>query len=835
MKRAPDSGRGRRAGGAPEGWARRATLALSLLALALTTFAIRTLPARDVVFPAPGEVRLLANDSYYHLRHARFAAQHFPHVQRWDVASRYPTGERTDAAGLFDLVIAATALVASGGSPSTQTLERAAAVIPPLLGALVIPVLYVLARSVSGAAPALLACALFLLYPGYSLGRTLLGFADHHAAEMLLALLSAVGLVRCVRAARAPSAPPWWRPAWLHALGLVLLVFTWNGAPLLLVVTFGALLAFGAFEVAVGVDPRPTARAAFRFGAGASIPVALVALLWPDALLEEELRRELLVACALLALGPAALLGAAGLAAAHGVRRVLCGIAVLLLPVAGCAAAILSSGSAAELAAAALSAKSALVDEQRPVNLGSLFDSLGPVGLLALAALPVAGGVAWRRESARLAILPLAFGSLLIALWWQAHDYDYYVPPFSALMAAFVITEAARIASRHGTTRTRRGLALALAVVLIAPIWPLRAVRAPWHDRAEIMHTLELGDGWRQALHWLRTESPAPSLPVDARMGPWTGGDFAYPEGTYGVLSSWESGNLVAALGERPAAEARGYRSSSFAFYLAEDETSALRLLCPRCRRPEQVRYVIVDARSLGDYFLAKVRQSGGDVDRYRARWATGRTGGHDAALMTLGGAYRRTLAARLLLDDGNGLSHFRLVYDSPHESYLTTVAQPQEEGYAARRRAIPIGSAQERERYAEWAEHGEAVETPAGLFYDGVLASSVKIFEHVRGARLQGRVPPLAHVEARLELDSLASGRSVRYRSSTNADDKGRFELVVAHASEADNEGTALRARGPYRIHVTPSDGAAERVLEMAVSEADVERGSWLLVRSPR
>ncbi|MHC4165317.1 MAG: STT3 domain-containing protein [Planctomycetota bacterium] len=131
------------------------------------------------VFRGPDDVRLLGADSYYHLRHARCAVREFPRLQRWDHATHYPHGERARTPGLFDLTLAAAAL------PAPTALPRVAAWAPVVLGLAAFAVLFVLVRLLAGRAAALLACLFLLLYPGGFLTRSLLGFADHHAAEVL--------------------------------------------------------------------------------------------------------------------------------------------------------------------------------------------------------------------------------------------------------------------------------------------------------------------------------------------------------------------------------------------------------------------------------------------------------------------------------------------------------------------------------------------------------------------------------------------------------------------------------------------------------------------------
>jgi dolichyl-diphosphooligosaccharide--protein glycosyltransferase len=793
-----------------------------VLALCAAVLAARVVPAWDVVFPASGEVRLLEIDGYYHLRHARFAAHHFPSLLRFDPGSRFPEGERANAAGLFDLALGAASLLLAGGRPSDATVARVAAWAPALLGALAVAALYRLARGVAGRGTALLACLLFGLYPGTSLGRTLLGFADHHAAEIVLALLCAAGLVRCLKEAQAPAAVPAWRPAWRDAGPLVLFLFTWNGAPLYLGLTALVLLAVGAFELGRGIAARATAVAALRHGAAVLLPTAAAALLRPDLVMEDG-STGLLLACALFAAGPALWLVALDRSARRGVPRALCAAAALALPLlaAGLAASLSESGARA--IGFFVGAKSALVHEQKPVGVATLGSLFGPLLLLAAAALPLTLREAWREPRRRVALVPVVFGWLLVALWLAVHDYDYTPPAFLALLAALAAAAALRLVRRSAP----RPVAALLALGLLAPVWPLGLVPSPWPAREDVMALRELDEGWSQTLRWMREHTPQPVLAADAAVPGWTGGDLAYPPGSYGVLSSWESGNFVAALARRPAAEARGFREHSFAFFLAESENRALELLCPRCGPGEEIRYVVTDARSLGDYFLAKVVQSGRDLERFRGVWGVhpGETG--EISLMGYGEAYRRTLAARLHLRDGSGLGHFRLVYESPQQSFLTYVARPGAGGLEFLRRAVPIESEQERARYAAWAGEGGVVATSLGLLYGGAVGASVKVFERVAGARVTGRAPPGARVEARLALRSLETGRSLGYERTIHAGQDGRFELALAHPTGSAGSRASLRADGPYVLRIVSAGLEPPPLRELEVSEAQVREGA--------
>ncbi len=823
------AGRGRRPAAAkPPGRERLAlgrTPALAVLALLVLLGGLaRTLPAWPHVYPAPGvtgaaatepgEVRLLGIDAYFHLRHAETAARHFPHLQRWDASTAYPFGERSNGVGLFDLALGGVARIVGLGEATRADLLRVAAWTPVVLGAAVLLLLYALARTVLGRPGALLACAILTLYPGHLLGRTLLGFADHHVAEVLLALATLLGLGACLAGQRRPDAPPAWRPALLASLPLAAFQFTWSGAPLYLGIAGLSLAAVACADLARGEPLRPFALACWRYGLGLGVWLS-AGLAAPALVMEPAYFHHLLAAAAALAVGlPLALAAAAG-ARRRGVPGPVCAGALALLGVALGVAGLRYSPELAGVVARLLGTKTALVDEQRAVDLAGFLNLLGPAGLLALAAPPLALWAAWRRPPAGRALLPVVFGALVLALWWRTHDYDYAPPAFVALMAAFALAESARLAGLD--RRPRRAAALAAALLLL-PLWPLGATRSPWVRSEEVVRLAELNAGWSQAMRWLRESTPEPSLPVHAPVAAWAGGDFAHPEGSYGVFSSWEFGSFVSALGERHAVHSRGFGFQTFAYFLAEDEARGRAILCPACGPGEEVRYVAIDARSLGDYFAGKALHDEYSLERFRGSAGRVSFEGQELELPTLGDAYRRTLAARLYLDDGRGLAHHRLVYESPHRSYLTYVASPRADGgFRTLRKSFPIDTPAQASLYARWRDASPAADTPIGFLYEGDITASVKLFEVVPGARLAGDAPPGALVEASLRLRARASGRELVYRQSGRAGPDGRFELVVPHPSRPE-PAVDVEPLGAYTLRV---DGeAGTRRLEVAAEQ---------------
>ncbi|MFC1938174.1 STT3 domain-containing protein [Chloroflexota bacterium] len=130
-------------------------------------------------------VRFLGADSWYHIRLLENLVAHFPHRIVFDPYTFYPHGQLVFFGSFYDQLVGFIAWVLGGGSPSQQLTHTVAAYIPPALGALAVFPVYFLARALFNWQTGLIASALVAILPGELMYRTLLGFADHHAAEIL--------------------------------------------------------------------------------------------------------------------------------------------------------------------------------------------------------------------------------------------------------------------------------------------------------------------------------------------------------------------------------------------------------------------------------------------------------------------------------------------------------------------------------------------------------------------------------------------------------------------------------------------------------------------------
>ena len=377
--------------------ARRGAIGAAVLLLVVLAFVVRVAWPWSTVFAGPSGVRLFDTDSYYHLRHARYATAHFPHLQAWDPGV-YPNGQPRRYAGLFDVSIAGAALVAGAGHPSEQRVAQVAAFTPAVLGALSVGALFWLGAATLGDAAGLLALLLLTLYPGTFIHRSLLGAVDHHVAEVLLALLTALGLAGAVRRGYAGAArpgPPWrrWLPDLRGAAPLALFFFTWFGAPIYLVLIAGVFFVIGTLLVARGDDVVPLARAAGRYGTGLLALSLLVRVAAPGLVMEEHTFKQAMLATALFAVGlPGYLLALRRIAppAAGRARSIAVALAGGLLAVVVVVVALRVVPAARGLVDQLVGVKTNLVKEQASLSIDKVAHLGGAPAFLALLALPVA-------------------------------------------------------------------------------------------------------------------------------------------------------------------------------------------------------------------------------------------------------------------------------------------------------------------------------------------------------------------------------------------------------------------------------------------------------------
>ena len=151
---------------------------------------IRAVLPFDTVFK-DGIIRFAADDAVFHMRLVENTLHNFPHRLNYDAFTYYPTGNNLHWGPLFTLIIATTSMIIGFGNPSMQLVNTVGAFMPAIMGALVVfPIYYIANKLFNNKLAGLIAALMIAVLPGQFLGRTVLGFTDHHAAEVLFSTLT---------------------------------------------------------------------------------------------------------------------------------------------------------------------------------------------------------------------------------------------------------------------------------------------------------------------------------------------------------------------------------------------------------------------------------------------------------------------------------------------------------------------------------------------------------------------------------------------------------------------------------------------------------------------
>ena len=540
-------------------------------------------------------------DAWYHMRLVDALIRDFPHRIWFDPYLRHPGGEVINVGPFFDWLIAAVALLLGGGSPDERLINVVGAFMPTIIGALTVIPVFVLGRELFSRRAGLWAAAVVGIVPGEILKRSLLGFTDHHCAEVLLSSLTLMFLVLALNATDHRRRL---RHAALGGLSLGCYLLTWSGGALfvvILVLWLSLLLVVTRYRGETGTDIA-------RVGLISLSIAAVMVLPW--------MRVTAPFAYQMVALGggAVALLVLHALAIATGGRQrwwvaylaVLAAVSALTVFAAvrmaptflgSVVGEVLRFSPRRTLALAGEATPLMLSDDRYPIPLWNQFTSSL---FLAVFGMTVAVRHGLRRQ---------ASGGLLLFIWTSAMlaatigqvRFAYYLAVNVALCAGFACDEVlALIQASQGprqnlgeTSRRHRAIPAVGGIVLVA------VLVGPNLSRYQALASVQTqaNPSWTTAMEWLRHNTPDPfgdpQRYFASVVGDITSGKARSTGSAYGVLSWWDYGYWIIRMGRRvPLANPRqtGVREVA-EFLLATDETVAARMADAL-----GARYVIVNA-----------------------------------------------------------------------------------------------------------------------------------------------------------------------------------------------------------------------------------------------
>ncbi len=224
-------------------------------------------------FVSDGGVTFRGNDPWYHLRETTYVVENWPATMPFDPWTNFPYGTAVDQFGtLFDQLVATAALVIGLGDPSPELIATTLAFAPAAFGALVAIPAYFVGKRLGGRVGGLFGVLVLALLPGTFLQYSLVGFGDHHAAEVffqavaVLAVMVALAVVerdkpvyelvvdRDLAALRRPV-------GWSALAGVAVALYVWTWPPaILLIAVLGIFLVLKiAADYLAGTSPEPVA------------------------------------------------------------------------------------------------------------------------------------------------------------------------------------------------------------------------------------------------------------------------------------------------------------------------------------------------------------------------------------------------------------------------------------------------------------------------------------------------------------------------------------------------------------------------------------------------
>ena len=542
-------------------------------------------PWDDVFAPstslgASSRVNFLETDAWYHVRLAENQVVNFPHRVTVDPYAA-PNGQYVAVAPLLDTIIATIVVVTQGRDAPADYIERVAAIVPAVVGVLAVAAVWALATLAFDRRAGLLAGFLAAVLPGHFLDRTLVGFVDHHALEVLLSVSTLAALSFALRSSNL-------RIAVLAGLLLGLYLLAWASGAF-----FVAILAVWIVLVPI-VAPGTAAVVAGTSTALAAVSALLMVLLFQDPALFRYNTQIAALAGLLVASSTVALFA----------RRIP--IALAIVAVSAIVMVALIYFVAPSLAQQVLGDLNRFrpdptrmaVLEARPLFLYSgnwlwsqpwvFFRSGFYVGIVAVLALAAS---LWRsRRADHLLIVCFTIANFLATL--GQNRFGYYLVPAVAVVGGWLAT---RILDWGGVPHAdnpqpkRRAwmpMQREVAVIVVAGI-----MVAPNLITAALTTTRVGGmpDYWFNAMQWLRQNTPEPFGDAGYYLQRY---DDANTPAAYSIMNWWDQGYWIIQTARRvPVANPTQAGAPVAAQFLtATDEAEALAIA-----DAQRVRFVLVD------------------------------------------------------------------------------------------------------------------------------------------------------------------------------------------------------------------------------------------------
>ncbi|MFA4870848.1 MAG: oligosaccharyl transferase, archaeosortase A system-associated [Pedobacter sp.] len=732
----------------------------SIMAL---SFYIRGIIPMDEVFR--GATGFAMDDAVFHMRLIENTIVNYPHRLTYDAFTNFPYGSVLSWGILFDFIIATLALMFG-----VENLNTIAAFVPAVMGALVVIPVYVIGKELYNKKAGIIAGFIIAILPGQFLSRSVLGFTDHHVAEVLFSTAFMACLIVALNRAKDTSVTDFlrkplsitksplcyavlagvflsayiltWTTGILFAGIVALFVFLqiivnkWIGKPsdYLVLVT---IIVYGITALAVlpFVELKNGFMVVYYSPTHVISMIAVIVIAMSLAFMEKRIKDR--VAFTSLSLGMFILiLIAMGITVPGVISNTVGSLDVLFVPKTG---------------------GSLTIAEAAPTSTGMIIGQFGYNYILALLGLLVIGGQFWKDRKSK-ALLMVVWSIIMLSILMVQNRWSYYVAVNIAVLSGFFCAFVLEYIGWKNVMNIKANHVISLAVVIaIIGLTPF--------DIA--VHSTKYGAlssgfyEWNSALTWMRNNTPDTGLDYYGQYERPAGGDkYDYPDTAYGVMSWWDYGHIITYWAHRipnanPFQSGIGGGSEHLpgasTFLTAQSEEEANRVLDNLSVNSAKTRYVVSNAYmaySIQPVFAEWNKDNTGYFQKIR-------TSKGDQILPSL--KLYGTMESKLHIFDGNGLKNYRLIHES--------AVNPNTEG--------GNDEITYKQIYNFIAKQNLPTEN----------SGYVKIFEKVPGARIVGKTEPNSTVTISNTIRTNI-GREFQYSQSVMSDADGNYKFVVPYST---------------------------------------------------
>ncbi len=674
----------------------------------------------DRVF-ADGWARFYEVDPWYHMRQIENVAHHFPHLNSFDPYMVYPGGNAVSTGPFVDLLIGFIAWVVGLGSPSQNVIDTVGAWAPAVMGALITIPVYVIGRELFNRTVGIIGAALVAILPGQILWRSMLGFPDHHVAELLFSTLTIMFIILAIKKAQekgntlAGLRNKDWKSlkttliySLLAGVMLGLYLLSWRSGAFLVFIIFAFVIVQFIID---HLRERPTDYLGIVF-----IPAFLVALILRALPIWSTYKNENLQVPALiisiLAFGACSLLSYGMVY--KGIKKYY--YPLLLIIGAGIGIGLFHLVDPSRLdtifdkfTVFNPSSSMQTIAEVQGISLTQIWSWFAVAFYISLISLAIMGYFVFKGGSPTKTLLFVWGIIVLVATIGQNRNAYYLAITISILTAYFcwrildlpnftktfgknkqeaILTKK----EKHKGIKTKRekleatpvkrdAYGYAYAIVAIVVIFFLVFFPNIGHTMDQAETTTGPDDDWHESLVWMKDNTPDPFGDPDfffAKYNSPTSGGYMYPESAYGVMSLWEYGYWITYMGHRIPNGTGGQGNAEMiaSFFTSQSESEAIGIL-------DQMgsKYVMIDYAMATLKFPAITVWAGKDTSEFFDMYHYVNSQGALVVTPLYYPAYYRSMSTRLYTFEGKAWDPDGWVKDHP-EYQIQAISYIQREGY---------------------------------------------------------------------------------------------------------------------------------------------------------